>query len=197
MRANTCLKARVEATFLFGLVRFVRNESHVSETVLGAIDGPIRVIRRSRLSIEIGWGLPAPKILSDDYFYADHAERFLAPQEVQTDGSSSAVVFEPLGPVLAVMPWNFPFWQVFRFAAPALMAGNAGLLKHAEIDWDDAFRRAEMLSDSHTFQLGATAIDLWHIVTAELLQADTFWTFDSDQWAVAKAVGNFRHVPQL
>jgi succinate-semialdehyde dehydrogenase / glutarate-semialdehyde dehydrogenase len=64
-------------------------------------------------------------------FYADHAERFLAAQDVQTDGSSSAIVFDPLGPVLAVMPWNFPFWQVFRFAAPALMAGNAGLLKHA------------------------------------------------------------------
>ncbi len=68
------LKARVEAKFLFGLVRFVRDESQVSETVLGAIDGPIRVVRRSRLAIEIGWGIPAPEILSDDYFYADHAE---------------------------------------------------------------------------------------------------------------------------
>ncbi|HET8646273.1 MAG TPA: NAD-dependent succinate-semialdehyde dehydrogenase, partial [Vicinamibacteria bacterium] len=64
-------------------------------------------------------------------FYAQEAERFLAPQAVATAASSSRVVFEPLGPVLAVMPWNFPYWQVFRFAAPALMAGNAGLLKHA------------------------------------------------------------------
>jgi succinate-semialdehyde dehydrogenase/glutarate-semialdehyde dehydrogenase len=64
-------------------------------------------------------------------FYAEQAERLLAPQDVPTDASRSRVVFEPLGPVLAVMPWNFPYWQVFRFAAPALMAGNAGLLKHA------------------------------------------------------------------
>ena len=63
--------------------------------------------------------------------YAEHAERLLAPEVVATDASKSYVAFEPLGPVLAVIPWNFPFWQVFRFAAPALMAGNVGLLKHA------------------------------------------------------------------
>lgn len=64
-------------------------------------------------------------------FYAEQAEAFLAPTEVATDAGRSYVRHDPIGPVLAVMPWNFPFWQVFRFAAPALMAGNVGLLKHA------------------------------------------------------------------
>jgi succinate-semialdehyde dehydrogenase/glutarate-semialdehyde dehydrogenase len=65
-----------------------------------------------------------------DYF-AEHAEKFLATEDVATDARRSFVTFQPVGVVLAVMPWNFPFWQVIRFAAPALMAGNAGVLKHA------------------------------------------------------------------
>ena len=64
-------------------------------------------------------------------YYADNAEAFLAPEEIETDVPRSWVAFEPIGVVLAVMPWNFPFWQVFRFAATALMAGNGGILKHA------------------------------------------------------------------
>jgi succinate-semialdehyde dehydrogenase / glutarate-semialdehyde dehydrogenase len=64
-------------------------------------------------------------------YYAENAERHLAQEQVETDSTKSYVAFDPLGIVLAVMPWNFPFWQVFRFAAPALMAGNAGVLKHA------------------------------------------------------------------
>jgi succinate-semialdehyde dehydrogenase/glutarate-semialdehyde dehydrogenase len=64
-------------------------------------------------------------------YYADNAEAFLGRESVATDASKSFIAFQPLGAVLAVMPWNFPLWQVFRFAAPALMAGNVGLLKHS------------------------------------------------------------------
>src|SRR5215217_4118300 len=64
-------------------------------------------------------------------FYADNAERYLADESVETNAIQSFVAYAPLGVILAVMPWNFPFWQVIRFAAPALMAGNTVLLKHA------------------------------------------------------------------
>jgi succinate-semialdehyde dehydrogenase/glutarate-semialdehyde dehydrogenase len=84
-------------------------------------------------------------------YYAEHGERLLAPEMVPRDAGDPGrdmIVFQPLGPVLAIMPWNFPFWQVIRFAAPALVAGNVGLLKHASnvpqcaLALEDVFRRA-------------------------------------------------------
>ncbi len=81
-------------------------------------------------------------------YYAENAERFLADELIETAATRSYIRYQPLGPILAVMPWNFPFWQVIRFAAPALMAGNVGLLKHASnvpqcaLSVEDIFRRA-------------------------------------------------------
>jgi len=99
-------------------------------------------------------------------YYAENAERQLADQIVDTNARKSYVRFQPLGPVLAVMPWNFPFWQVFRFAAPALMAGNVGLLKHSSnvpqcaLAIEEIFRRAGFPDGAfQTLLIGSDAVE--------------------------------------
>jgi succinate-semialdehyde dehydrogenase/glutarate-semialdehyde dehydrogenase len=100
-------------------------------------------------------------------YYAETAQQHLADETVETDAAKSYIKFQPLGPVLAVMPWNFPFWQVFRFAAPALMAGNVGLLKHASnvpqcaLAIEDIFRRAGFPEGSfQTLLVGSDAVEV-------------------------------------
>jgi succinate-semialdehyde dehydrogenase/glutarate-semialdehyde dehydrogenase len=99
-------------------------------------------------------------------YYAESAEQFLAREEIQTEASRSFVTFEPLGVVMAVMPWNFPFWQVFRFAAPGLMAGNTGVLKHSSnvqgcaLAIEAVFREAGFPDDVfRTLVIGSRLVD--------------------------------------
>jgi succinate-semialdehyde dehydrogenase/glutarate-semialdehyde dehydrogenase len=98
-------------------------------------------------------------------YYAEHGERLVADEPVDAGSGRSFLRYQPVGPVLAVMPWNFPFWQVFRFAAPALMAGNVGLLKHASnvpqcaLEIEDILRRAGFPEDAfQTLLIGSDKV---------------------------------------
>jgi len=136
----------------------------------------------------------AQKCASACDYFADNAAKFLAPELVDKGPPKSFVTFQPIGVVLAVMPWNFPFWQVFRFAAPALMAGNAGLLKHASnvpgsaLAIEEIFRKAGF--PQHLFRtllVGSGAID--GIIEHPLVRAVTLTGSGPAGRAVARKAG--------
>lgn len=127
-------------------------------------------------------------------YYAENAARFLEPEVVATDARRSFVAFQPLGVILAVMPWNFPFWQVFRFAAPALMAGNAGVLKHASnvcgcaLAIEDVFAKAGFPDGVfRTLLVGSGAVEA--IIAHPAVKAVTLTGSAPAGRAVARAAG--------
>ena len=127
-------------------------------------------------------------------FYAEKAPEFLADVLIATDASNSYVAYQPLGVILAVMPWNFPFWQVFRFAAPALMAGNVGILKHASNVPQCALAIAEIIAQAgfpkgafQTLLIGADRVE--SIVQDERVKAATLTGSEPAGAALAAAAG--------
>ncbi|MFH1197494.1 MAG: NAD-dependent succinate-semialdehyde dehydrogenase [bacterium] len=127
-------------------------------------------------------------------YYSKNAEKILANEVIKTDASESYVCFDPLGIILAVMPWNFPFWQVFRFAAPALAAGNVGLLKHASnvpmcaLAIEDVFRQAGFPEYVFkTLLIGSSLVD--EVVNHPFVKAATLTGSEPAGRSVASACG--------
>ena len=127
-------------------------------------------------------------------FYAEKAPEFLANKPITSDATNSYVAYQPLGIILAVMPWNFPFWQVFRFAAPALMAGNVGILKHASNVPQCALAIADILAQAgfpegafQTFLIGASQVKA--IVEDDRIKAATLTGSEPAGKALASVAG--------
>jgi succinate-semialdehyde dehydrogenase / glutarate-semialdehyde dehydrogenase len=127
-------------------------------------------------------------------YYAEHAAQFLGDVYVETDASKSFIKYQPLGAILAIMPWNFPFWQVFRFAAPALMAGNVGLLKHASNVPQCALAIEEIIQSAgfpkgvfQTLLIGADKIA--DLITDERIKAATLTGSEPAGASLAAAAG--------
>ncbi|NOX17869.1 MAG: NAD-dependent succinate-semialdehyde dehydrogenase, partial [Chlorobi bacterium] len=128
-------------------------------------------------------------------YYAENAEKILQKEFIETDASESFVRFDPIGVVLAVMPWNFPFWQVFRFAAPALTAGNVGLLKHASnvpmsaLAIEEVFREAGFPENAfRTLLIGSKPVS--KVIEHPLVKAATLTGSEAAGQNVASACGN-------
>ena len=168
-RVNECIDRAVTAYSEHRRVSFSERAKHM-RAAAGILDAECRELGRL-MTLEMGKPFKgataeAEKCATACRYYADNAERFLADDPVQMEGGNAWVAFQPSGVVLAIMPWNFPFWQVFRFAAPALMAGNVGILKHASnvpqcaLAIEDIFRRAGFVDGAfQTLLIGSEAVE--------------------------------------
>jgi len=167
-------------------------------TAAGLLEGELPDIARV-LTTEMGKTFASAKAevaksASALRWFAEHAPAFLADERVETAASDSRVLYRPMGPVLAVMPWNFPIWQVMRFAAPALMAGNVGLLKHASnvprtaLLIEDVFRRAGFPPGVfQTLLVGSDRVN--GLIEDERVRAVTLTGSESAGRSVAAAAG--------
>ncbi|MDP9201261.1 MAG: aldehyde dehydrogenase family protein, partial [Gemmatimonadota bacterium] len=168
-RVDECIDRAVGSYRTHRWTSFSERAEHMRKAA-GILDAECRELGRL-MTLEMGKPYKAAiaeaeKCATACRYYAENAERFLTDEPVQMQGGKAWVAFQSLGVVLAIMPWNFPFWQVFRFAAPALMAGNVGILKHASnvpqcaLAIEDIFRRAGFVDGAfQTLLIGSDAVE--------------------------------------
>ncbi|HEY6088638.1 MAG TPA: NAD-dependent succinate-semialdehyde dehydrogenase [Gemmatimonadaceae bacterium] len=168
-RVNDSIDRAVAAYHKHRETSFVERAAHMRKAA-GILEADCRELGKL-MTLEMGKPhkaamAEAEKCATACRYYAENAERLLAAEPVRMESGEAWVAFQPIGVVLAIMPWNFPFWQVFRFAAPALMAGNVGILKHASnvpqcaLAIEDIFRRAGFLDGAfQTLLIGSDAVD--------------------------------------
>jgi succinate-semialdehyde dehydrogenase / glutarate-semialdehyde dehydrogenase len=181
-RTSTFLERAAPMKGLAGLLRAgVENHARLMATEMGKPVGQGRSeIQKCALACE---------------YFADYAEEMLRTEVVRTESTKSYVTFQPLGVILAVMPWNFPYWQVFRFAVPALMAGNAAVIKHASnvpgcaLAVEQLFRDAGFPKDLvRTFLVGSDAVN--RIIESPFVRAITLTGSTEAGKAVAAKAGS-------
>jgi succinate-semialdehyde dehydrogenase / glutarate-semialdehyde dehydrogenase len=196
-RVTECLDRGVAAFREHRRTPFSERAHHMNKaaTLLDAESRELGRLMTLEMGKPIGAAIEeARKCATACRYYAENAERFLADQPVEMEGGKAWVAFQPIGVVLAIMPWNFPFWQVFRFAAPALMAGNVGILKHASnvpqcaLAISNLFRRAGFIEGAfQTVLVGSEAVE--GIIADSRVAAVTLTGSEGAGRSVASAAG--------
>ncbi|MEO8910209.1 MAG: NAD-dependent succinate-semialdehyde dehydrogenase [Gemmatimonadaceae bacterium] len=196
-RVNECLDRAVAAYHEHRRTSFSERAHHMSKAaaLLEAESRELGQLMTLEMGKPIGAAIAeAKKCATACRYYVENAERFLADQPVEMEDGNAWVAFQPIGVVLAIMPWNFPFWQVFRFAAPALMAGNVGVLKHASnvpqcaLAISNLFRRAGFIEGAfQTLLVGSEAVE--GIIADSRIAAVTLTGSEGAGRSVAGAAG--------